>query len=163
MGKLTVPRGGTSKNRKYVHVHGLLCVKRDRHQIGFLREYWKVSIRPQVICCYSKDKGSLNPVRILCLLLVLLRVIFVIYCLISSIKLVCSQVFLTSLIDQSYCSTCETENVTIDTFRLKRELLWISIAGPESSPYGHSVRKNANNQFLSVYNTRHGQGFVWIN
>ena len=41
----------------------------------------------------------------------------------------------------SDCSTCETQNVIIDTFRLKRELLWISIAGLESSPYGHSVRK----------------------
>ena len=48
-----------------------------------LWEYWKVSIRPQISCCYSKDKGSLNPMRILCLLLVLSRVIFVIYCLIS--------------------------------------------------------------------------------
>ena len=50
-------------------------------------------------------------------------------------------VFNVSFIDQSDRCTCETENFIFETVHIQRELLWIPIAGPESSPYGQSVRK----------------------
>ena len=52
-GKLTVPRWGARKSRKYVVTwHGVLRGRREGHQIG---DIFENTDRLQVICCYSKD------------------------------------------------------------------------------------------------------------